>query len=249
MKVLKYLFIIFFILGLAGLIAYWVYDKPLPEGQQGMAAEALADEMLLAVNDSAWQATPVVSWNFKNAHTFVWDKERNYTKVSWDNYDIYVNLSNKSGVAFVKGKKVKDSTATAEFVNRAYGYWVNDSFWLNPITKIRDAGTSRTLVDLEDPNAKGLLVSYSSGGLTPGDSYLWIVDNKTNRPTTVQMWVSVIPLGGVEFSWEEYVKTETNAIISTYHDGPIEVSIYELKTYDTIAAFEEGDVFSILTSN
>lgn len=246
MKFFKYLFLFLFILGLAGTIAYFIIDKPLPEGQKGEAAEALADEMLIAVNDSAWLATPVVRWNFKNMHQFIWDKERNFTRVSWDNYDIYVNLSDKSGVAFVKGKQVKDSTATAEFVNKAYGYWVNDSFWLNPITKIRDKGTTRALVDLKDLNTTGLLVSYSSGGLTPGDSYLWVVDNKSKRPITVQMWVSIIPIGGVEFSWEEYVKTETGPVISTYHDGPIEISVHELKTYQSIEALEEGDIFTIL---
>lgn len=249
MKVIKYLFFILLFLGIAGTIAYWIFDKPLPEGEQGKAAEALADEMLLSVNDSAWQATALVSWNYQNQHQYVWDKKRHFAKVSWDEYDIYVNLSNKSGIAFVKGKKVKDSTATAEFVQKAYGYWINDSFWLNPITKIRDAGTSRALVALDDSNMQGLLVSYNSGGLTPGDSYLWLIDEQTKRPVAVQMWVSIIPIGGVEFSWEEYVKTETGAIISTHHNGPIEVVVHELKTYQSIDGLEEGDIFTVLTTN
>ena len=246
MKFLKYTFIFLLILTLGGLITYWVLDKPLPKGEEGPQAEALTSKMLEAINDSAWHATPVVSWNYVGLHSFIWDKARNYTKVSWDDYEIFVDLHKKTGVAYAKGKRVKDSTATAQFVNEAYGYWVNDSFWLNPLTKVRDQGTSRKLIEREADNEAGLLVTYTSGGLTPGDSYLWIIDKDSYRPKAVQRWVSIIPIGGIEFSWEEYVKTETGAIISIFHQGPIDTKINELKTYKSIQELGEEDIFYML---
>jgi len=234
------------ILAALGTVAYLVVDEPLPQGETGSKAENLADKMLQAVNDSAWQATDVVSWNFKGMHDFVWDKDRHYTKVSWDDYEVYVDLNDKTGVAFVKSKQVKDSSANAEFVNKAYGFWVNDSFWLNPITKIKDAGTSRSFVELKEPDQQGLLVTYNSGGLTPGDSYLWIIDTENYRPSAVKMWVNIIPVGGIEFSWEEYVRTETGAVVAIMHEGLLNIEINQLKTYPSMADFENGDIFEVL---
>ncbi|GAB3339384.1 hypothetical protein GCM10027429_25650 [Marivirga atlantica] len=246
MKIFKYIVIFLLLIAAAGTVTFFVLDKPLPEGEQGPRAEALADRMLEAINDSAWQATGVVSWNYQDIHDFVWDKDRSFVKVSWEQYDVFVNLSTKQGKAYAKSKLVKDSSATVEFVTKAYNFWANDSFWLNPISKIRDRGTKRSLINLDQPNKTGLLVTYQSGGVTPGDSYLYVVDEENYRPEAIKMWVSIIPIGGIEFSWEEYVKTETGAIISVYHDGPIGVKINGLKTYSDITAFEEGDIFEVL---
>lgn len=246
MKALKWILIVVVVLTAIGFITYWIVDKPLPEGEPGVKAENLADKMLAAVNDSAWKQTGVVSWNFANRHQHIWDKDRHFAKVIWDNYEIYVDLNTITGKAVVKGKQIKDSAATAEFVREAYEYWANDSFWLNPITKIRDSGTERLYIETEDPATESLLVTYTSGGVTPGDSYQWLVDKESGLPHSVKMWVEVIPLGGAEFSWEDWVKIETGALIATKHQGPIDLSITDIKAYKTIEKLEEGDIFKIL---
>ncbi|MBK6264029.1 hypothetical protein JKA74_03185 [Marivirga sp. S37H4] len=246
MKFLKWLFIILVSLTIVGYIAYLVIDKPLPEGQKGEKAEALADKILDAVNDSAWQATDVVSWDFKGEHQHVWDKNRHYAQVVWDDYEVFINLNNITGKAIVKGKLLRDSAATVEFVKDAYEYWANDSFWLNPITKIRDSGTERYYVETENEETEALLVKYTSGGVTPGDSYLWVVDKTTWLPRSVKMWVQIIPVGGVEFSWENWIKTETGALVASEHQGLIKVNINNIHTYKTINEFEKGDIFKIL---
>ncbi len=46
-------------------------------------------------------------------------------------------------------------------------------------------------------NKDALLVTYTSGGTTPGDSYLWHLD-ASGKPESYQMWVSILPIGGLE---------------------------------------------------
>lgn len=246
MRVLKWIVIILAILLLGGWITYLIIDKPLPDGEKGPKAEALADKMLAAVNDSAWQQTAVVAWSYAGQHDFVWDKKRHFTRVSWENYEVFLNISEKTGIVKVKGKTIKDEEAKKHYIQQAYEFWANDSFWMNPIVKIRDGGTERRYVELDNPDQEGLLVTYNSGGVTPGDSYLWKINKESGLPDAWQFWVQIIPIGGLEFTWENWVKTETGAIIATEHKGPISVSISNLKTYPSIQDYEEGDIFGDL---
>jgi len=59
-------------------------------------------------------------------------------------------------------------------------------------------------------------VTYNSGGSTPGDSYLWHFDD-TGKPTHFQMWVSILPIKGLEASWNDWTTTETGAMLPTFH--------------------------------
>jgi hypothetical protein len=49
-------------------------------------------------------------------------------------------------------------------------------------------------------NQEALMITYASGGSTPGDSYVWFVD-QNYMPKAWRMWVSIIPV--VETTWEE----------------------------------------------
>ena len=109
-----------------------------------------------------------------------------------------------------------------QLLEKAWKQFANDSFWLVAPFKIFDPGTERLLVDLED-NKKGLLVTYTSGGVTPGDSYLWIL-NENNIPIAYKMWVNIIPVGGVEFKWTDW--RDFNKIkMPTNHIGPFGVEL------------------------
>jgi hypothetical protein len=42
-------------------------------------------------------------------------------------------------------------------------------------------------------NQEALMITYASGGSTPGDSYVWFVD-QNYMPKAWRMWVSIIPV-------------------------------------------------------
>lgn len=246
MKVLKWIFIVLITLGLIGYVAYIVIDEDLPKGKKGEKAEQLADKMLSAVNDSAWQELAVVEWSLSGQNHLIWDKDRHWAKVSWDNYDVFIRLDSKTGVAFAKGKKIERDELLNSLLQEAYAIWANDSFWLNPITKIRDAGTERSYVQQKNNSLEGLLVTYKSGGVTPGDSYLWLVDKETGMPEFVKMWVQVIPVGGVKFSWENWHKSPEGAKIAQTHKSIFSVEISKLQTWAEIKDYPGGKEFKVL---
>jgi hypothetical protein len=72
----------------------------------------------------------------------------------------------------------------------------------------------RSHVELDSGN-DGLLVTFSQGGVTPGDSYMFELD-KTGLPISWRMWVSVLPIKGLKLDIEEWVLAD-GALIATRH--------------------------------
>jgi hypothetical protein len=129
-----------------------------------------------------------------------------------------------------------------KLIKKAWEIWVNDAFWLNPVSKIYDPGTSRSLVPTAEGNF-GLLVEYSSGGSTPGDVYLWEVDS-TGLPYKWRMWVSIIPMGGMEATWENWIETDTGVKISTLHKmSGMELKLTDVKTAADLVTLTGEDIF------
>jgi hypothetical protein len=237
------------LLGIIGLfviliITYFIVNEPVPKGTKNKQAEQFADSLLRAINYENWQKTAVVSWEFPRGHLHVWDKDRHFSEVKWDDNRVIFHIDSLDGIAYKNDVKVTGE-ASKELIKEAWEYWANDSFWLNAPSKIRDGGTERQLVTL-DNGEKGLLVIYNSGGVTPGDKYLWVCD-KNYLPKYCKMWVSVIPIGGVKFNWTDWLTVETGAKIAQNHDGMIDVNLKNIETAKSIQAmFPEGDPFTAL---
>ena len=240
----KYILMALLVLAALVAIGYVIIDEPLPEGKSVPRADALAKKMLRAVNDDAWQETVAVQWTFPGGHEHLWDKERHLARVRWDNYDVLVRLDSVSGLAYKDGEEIKDREEARELVQEAWEYWVNDSFWLNAPNKVFDPGVSRKLVTRED-GQEALLITYGSGGVTPGDSYLWLLD-EDGLPHAWQLWVSIIPLGGVEFSWEDWQTLDSGAKIATLHQGPLTLEISNVRTGESVEALAGEDPFKSL---
>ena len=128
------------------------------------------------------------------------------------------SLNTVTGQAMKNGKALSGAENEAS-VKAAWKHFCNDSFWLNAVVKAFDPGTTRTLVDLPD-GRKGLKVQYSQGGVTPGDAYVWILDEQ-GLPTSWKMWVEIIPVGGLEFTWQDWATLSTGAKIATFHKSSI----------------------------
>lgn len=242
-KLLKGLLILVSLVVAALIVLYVIYNEARPTGKEGPAADQLARQMIQSVNGDDWERTGAVSWTFRNPHYHVWDKERHLAKVSWEKNEVIIDINGRKGIILTNSDGMS-TLDKAELCETAWKFWVNDSFWLNPVTKAFDSGTSRSVVELED-GGEGLMVSYSTGGATPGDAYLWILD-ENYRPISWKMWVSIIPIGGVSFSWEDWIKTETGAWIATQHQGLINVPITEVKTALTLEELIGKDIFQPL---
>lgn len=222
-------------------LGYRLADEPIPKGETGPRAEYLADKMLDALNYNAWQALDAIAWSYPRGHNYIWDKQANLVSVSWDDYTVLLNPENKSGIVY-SGKKELTKNKQ-QYLDQAFKYFVNDSFWLIAPFKARDPGTIRKVVDYKGNDA--LLIQYSSGGVTPGDTYLWIL-NEEGVPTAWKFWVSILPVGGLEFSWEMW-EDANGAKISTFHEGLIDIKITNLRWSDNIINLNNGvDPFSAL---
>lgn len=238
-RILKSILIVLGFLILALMGVKFALSEKLPKGVAGADADALAHKMATAINKPAWDTTEVVQWTFKGLHTFVWDKKRHLTQVEWGAYRVILDINNKTGLAWKNGELIADNSKTLKLVEQAWKYWVNDSFWLNAPAKAFDNGTTRKIVDYE--GNKALLVMYGSGGVTPGDAYLWILDDN-GLPKAWKLWVKIIPIGGMEFSWQGWQDLETGAKIATFHKGIIDIDISNLKAGSMAELFGE-DIF------
>ena len=129
-----------------------------------------------------------------------------------------------------KGKSLPKDEGKA-IVEKALAYFNNDSFWLVAPSKVFDAGTTRSIVVLED-GTEGLLITYNSGGTTPGDSYLWKL-NPNGFPNSYKMWVKIIPIGGLEATWDDWMVVESGAFLPKSHTlGPVTLSMGDVKGYN-----------------
>ena len=196
-------------------VTYVTLNEKKPVGIKGEKAEALARKMMQAVNKTAWDSTNVIAWTARSGYSYVWDKQRNLVQVSSKDSKVLLNIYKHSGKVWNKQVEVTEVEKNKKGVDKAYKAFINDAFWLNPIVKIFDAGTERSIVNLAD-GREGLLISHTSGGVTPGDSYLWLVD-ANGVPTAWKLWVGVLPIGGVEMSWDNWITLPTGAKIATGH--------------------------------
>ncbi|MEM9142547.1 MAG: hypothetical protein AAGA86_06130 [Bacteroidota bacterium] len=230
-KVLKIVAIVFGILVLGLLLFLGIVHEPLPLGKSGPEAEALAQKMLKALNHEAFEQTRFLEWSFRNgAHRYQWDKYQGRVSVRWDkiNVELDLNTPSRSDVR-ENGKPIRGLTKNA-YVAKAQKLFNNDSFWLVAPFKVFDPGTSRSLVRFPD-GEEALMVTYTSGGTTPGDSYLWLL-NKNGFPNAYKMWVSILPIGGLEASWDDWIVTESGAFLPKSHElGPFTLSMGDVRGY------------------
>lgn len=236
MKLFKKILKIFGVLITLGLVAfgilYAVYNKALPEARSGLKADALAQKMLNAVNNEAYQSTRFIEWSFiGGSHNYKWDKVRGHVKVKWDDISVDLNLYDTAKSSVTKENSSLTAKESRDIWNTAWGYFNNDSFWLVAPFKVFDEGTERSIVKLEDGTER-LLVTYTGGGSTPGDSYLWKL-NSNGFPESYQMWVKVIPFGGLEATWDDWQVMESGVFLPTKHKfGPMTLDMGKVRAYN-----------------
>ena len=207
---------------LFGVGYYFLNNEKLPEGNKGKEADALAIKMFNVLNHEAFENTEVIEWDFRGTNHYKWYKQQNKVEVILGEEKIILNLKNTS----------KSIASSPKLIQKAIDNFNNDSFWLVAPYKIFDTGTERAIVKYEDKDA--LLVTYTSGGSTPGDSYLWILNDKF-FPVAYKMWTSIIPIGGVSATWSDWKTTEAGIKLPTKHKLSLfglELDMGDVKAYN-----------------
>lgn len=215
-----------------GLIAFGLLAAScasVPAARPGPAADALAHQLARGMGERAWAATGALTWRFAGGAKHLWDRRANVDRQDFGETTVWIDLGTHQGRVVEGGVELAGPEKDAQLA-KAYARWANDSFWLNPLAKLFDEGVTRmeTAHMSDHLGARGLLIQYASGGVTPGDTYLWIVPPH-GPPRHWRLWVSVLPMKGVEVSWDEWVRVETGVWIATAHRlGPLTVRITEL---------------------
>lgn len=230
-RVLKLIGVVAILVLLSLTVLYFIYDQPLPSGEAGPEAEALAHKMLHAINSPAYEQTRYLEWSFAGGkHHYIWDKEHNAVEVIWDDFVVQLNLNAYPKSSVLKKGVALGGASKKKAIEKAVAFFNNDSFWLVAPFKVFDPGTERRIVKLKD-GSPSLLVTYTTGGSTPGDSYLWKLGDN-GFPESFQMWVSIIPVGGLEASWEAWQVMESGVFLPALHRlGPFSLNMEHLKAY------------------
>ncbi|MDO5969061.1 hypothetical protein Q4Q35_04505 [Flavivirga aquimarina] len=218
-KVFKIVSGVFIFLTLPSLLffafLFFKYDEDLPNGVQGKEADALAYKMLKALDYEAFNNTDYIEWTFKKRHHYQWDKVNNICEVYWEDFKVSLDLNDHTqNKAFVHSFKA-ESDISKGLIKKATKYFKNDSFWLVAPYRVFNKDAERRLVILDNGD-QALLVTFSSGGLAPGDSYLWLLDN-SGKPTAFKMWTSKLPIDGLKATWSDWMTTESGAQLPTFH--------------------------------
>lgn len=227
-KLLRYLLITLFLLVLTTLSALFFLNKKIPQSQAGPEAEQMADQMAEAVNSAAFDSTHWIRWTYAKRNTFIWDKRNGRFQITWKNIKVNMNTTDFSGKAWKNGEELHGQDQL-DALNEAWKRFCNDTYWLIAPNKVFDQGVQRSVAPLEN-GKNGLLVQYTHGGVTPGDSYLWEMDD-AGVPIKVNMWVKILPIGGISATWENWVTLSTGAKIATRHriGGLLTVDVTDLE--------------------
>jgi hypothetical protein len=221
-KILKIIGTLIILLILSIGVYYVTTNEPLPEGVQGKEADELAEKMMSAINKRAFDSTEILAWSFRQKHHYTWKKQEGLVTVSWDDISITLNLNDHS----------KSIGSSPELIQTAINFFNNDSFWLIAPYKVFEDGIERSIFKVDGKDA--LLIKYTSGGTTPGDSYLWILD-ENYAPVSFKMWTQIIPIGGVSATWNNLITADSGIKLPTSHTLSIfgyKINMGEVKAYN-----------------
>ena len=160
------------------------YNNPPAQGfnqeDSDMLAMLLADKTMQAMGGrEAWDKTRYLSWNFFGRRDHLWDKETGNIRIEVPSKEmtILMNINSKEGMVY-KGKEVVVDSSDY-FLEKGYGWWVNDAYWLVMPYKLKDTGVTLKYIR-EDTTQSGALsdviqLTFENTGLTPQNIYeIWI---------------------------------------------------------------------------
>lgn len=170
-------------------------------------AFAWHDSVMAAMGgEDAWEHTRFLAfrWNVYRNGELVSDRKHHWDRYRGDyrlettmrgspeeaerSLTVLFNVNTREGQAFVGGQPA-DEALNDSLVERAYGMFINDSYWLLMPYKWRDPGVNLEHVGAESDEDGGWQVfhlSFEEVGLTPGDQY-WVYVS-ADPPHLVGKW-------------------------------------------------------------
>ncbi len=184
------------------------------------ALETRADTVAMrayeaAGGPAAWASVPFLRFHFaaeregaaRPAVRHLWDRRTGAYRVEMPGgpdttYVVLFNVNTRKGTAYLDGAPL-DSTQSAGMVERAYGRFINDTYWLLVPLKLFDPGVRRAYVaDSSDAATDVLHLSFEQVGLTPGDQYWLYVDKASGQ---VKAWAYRLQSGRTgRYVWTGY---------------------------------------------
>jgi hypothetical protein len=214
-------------------------------------AAALADRVLQALGgQQAWDNTRYLRFDFgverdgklqSRAHT--WDKWTGRYRLEGQTREgepfvVLMNVNTREGTAWVKGQPATPEKAK-ELVERAYGTWVNDTYWLVMPYKMKDPGVILQYAGEEKGDGATwdkVLLTFDNVGLTPKDKYWAFVNRDTglvdrwdfvlkgeNGPPATFLWKGWTRKGGIMLAPERLSPKDGRRIAFPVMDVPAEV--------------------------
>lgn len=228
MKLLKWIVGILLFLAITMIACTATLSKKMPETTAG-DGDALADLMLEATNKEAWDTLGYLQWTFMGNHHYAWDKQANIANIQWGSNEVILDLDQVDGKAYKDGTLITDEDKKQKLISKAWNFWCNDSFWMFANFKVYDPGVIREVVELpDDSGQQGLKVTYDSGGVTPGDTYIWAL-GPDYVPTGYYMYVGILPVKGVYTSWEDWVQIGGAKLSTTHANKLFDMEMKNLK--------------------
>jgi hypothetical protein len=211
-------------------------------------AVKVADEVMKALGGKqAWDKTRYLRFDFgferdgklqTRAHT--WDKWTGRYRLEGQDqqgrpFVVLMNVNTRDGQAWVGGQRAAGEEEK-KLLERAYGTWINDTYWLLMPYKLRDPGVT---LGYEGETKDGaatydkLVLTFENVGLTPKDKY-WVWVNRDTRlvdrwdfvlkgedvPPTTFLWTGWRDVGGVKLAGERVNPKDKRKLVFPVLEAP-----------------------------
>lgn len=151
-------------------------------------AVAIAEQVMEALGGhDAWQETRFLRFDFFGFRLHHWDRHTGDHRLEGksrdgDEYVVLHNIDRREGRAWLNGEELEGEDK-AQWLERAYGAWINDTYWLVMPYKLQDPGVTLAYDGEEEIDGTvydKLLLTFDNVGLTPGDRYWAYIHRDTH---------------------------------------------------------------------
>lgn len=210
------------LLPLVALLGLVVSPVPASSDSDARAVE-IAHRTLEAMGGAeAWDAVRFLRFDFFGFRAHHWDRETGRHRLEGktregQSYVVLHDLDRRAGRAWLDGEEL-EGEALGEWLERAHGAWVNDTYWLLMPYKLLDPGVHLSYegeMTLDGETYDTVKLTFDRVGLTPGDTYWAYFDRRTglmdrwayhlesweaDREPTHWLWLDWETYGGVKLS-------------------------------------------------